>query len=138
MDHTRLPLAGRHVSGDGLDDKGSREDYTDQGFVYPKGGAVCSCLVSLLLHSCPSSSPPAYSALNLGSPHTRPTQNHLLNSLVWFTKAYPSVAFQVPAMSLTWWTISLFLSLHPPTPNHEPPCLILLGKKALTPESQLV
>lgn len=55
MDHKTLPLVGRYLPGEGLGDKVCRdlEDHTDQGFVDPKGGAVCSHLLSMPLNpSC--------------------------------------------------------------------------------------
>ena len=52
MDHRRLPLVGRYLPGEALIDKVCRdlEDHTDQGFVDPKAGAVCSHLMSMPLH----------------------------------------------------------------------------------------
>lgn len=51
MNHRRLHLVGRYRPGEGLGDKVCRdlEGYTDQGFVDPQGGAVCSHLMSMPL-----------------------------------------------------------------------------------------
>lgn len=84
----------------------------NQGFVDPKGGAVCST-------SCPClSTPLAFPALNLGSLHTHPSkhpgvgQQELAELAHLFTKAYPSTALAC-AMFLPWQTLSLPL-LTPP------------------------
>lgn len=140
MDHRRLPWVGPCLTGDGLESKdlGTWGDYVDGGFVYPKEGMLCSCFIFMPL---PNHSSCTLSIKTKQRPYLSPSKSwgmelnmNSLTLLMQFTKAYPSIAIQIPTIFPAQWIMSLFLPYMLRLP-WTPVCLILLGKDTLTLES---
>lgn len=115
-----LAMGGRtKVSGLG--------DYLDGRLVYPKEEMVCSCFISMPLHSCPNHSSCTVSIKTMQPPYLSHSKSwamelnmNSLKLLMLLTKVYPSIAIYSHTLPCTVDNVSLSFPICHSYGYHEP------------------